>query len=250
MAKDAPPNTKHIHLEGLAVLICGLALLAIGLIGIPASSAAGSSPGTLAAQRLSNELATFARSNGYPVGRPRVRRLDPSSAGRLDLGRGASTAIGGLSLKDRTILLSPDALRAARNAASENGVRIASFQLVKLIIHEQLHQVTWRHRSEWYPVGSPERNRDEGLTEALAWDLARVWCSRSGNTCTGNRRVVQAYTSFVARMRRLALGATGARAFTARPAKIWMRDYLRGGDMRRALLRERARQRRASRHVR
>lgn len=247
MAKDAPRTTTPIHIEGLAILICGLALIGVGLIGFPASPAVGSSSGTLPAQRLSNDLAAFAQGNGYPVGRPRIRRLDPDSAGRLDLGNGASTAIGGLSLKDRTILLSPDALRAARKARVGNGVRIASFQLVKLIIHEQLHQVTWSRRSEWYAVGSAERNRDEGLTEALAWDLARVWCSRGATICTGKRQVVPAYISFVARMRRLALRATGARTFTDRRAKVWMRAYLRGGDRRRALLRERARQRLAAR---
>ncbi len=247
MAKDSPRTTKPIHLEGLVALIAGLALLGVGLVGFPASSATGSASSPLAAQRLSKDLASFARRSGYPVGRPRVRRLDPSSAGRLDLGNGASTAIGGLSLKDNTILLAPDALRAARAARTGNGSRTASFQLVKLMLHEQLHQVTWRKRSEWYAVGSAERNRDEGLTEAIAWDLARIWCSRKGTTCTGTRRVVPAYASFVANMRRLAVDATSARTFTDRPAKIWMRAYLKGGEKRRTLLRDRARQRRALR---
>jgi hypothetical protein len=52
--------------------------------------------------------------------------------------------------------------------------------------------------------------------------------------------VVDAYREPVTRIRRLAMRGTGARSFTARPAKAWMRSYLRADEQGRVALRRAA----------
>jgi hypothetical protein len=238
------PRIRAAHL-----LAAGLLVGAAGLFGLArAQSATAPVAAPVGAQLLSNQLAGFARAGGFPVGTPRVGRLSLSrDEEEAFASAGIVGGIGGLSLKGGEIQLSPATLRAARRVARRGGVTVAPFQLVKLLLHEQLHQVSWRKRDSWYPLGSPERVRDEGATEAAAWILARVWCARPATHCTGNRSVTPAYRSRVSRMRRMAIDGSGARRHTDRAARVWLRAYLRGDDARREALRREALRRREAR---
>jgi hypothetical protein len=210
-------------------------LLGSTLVNAPATSAPAAEPRM---QRVSDTLAASAEAGGYPVGRPRIRSLALDEEERTAFARaGYTNGVRGVSLKGGVIEFSPDALREARSAWQGGGIRSPSFQLVKLVLHEQLHQVTWSGRERWFDLESPERVLDEGVTEALAWDLARVWCHRAGTECVGERGVVDAYRQPVARIRWLAMRAGGTRRFTARPAKAWMRSYLRADESHRVAMR-------------
>ena len=222
-----------------ALIACGAVLVAIVVliaVGSP-QNARANHDAPVAAQAFSDGIAEFLRDNGYPVGRPRVRALRLSARER-DAYRAAGTAgsIGGVSLRGGEIEFSDQILAAAASAQTAERPQ-PSFQLVKLVIHEQLHQVTWSGRSKWFPLESSERERDEGATEALAWDLARIWCARESRTCTGTRIVVPDYAPFVRRIRRLGMDATGSRTATERPVRVWLRTFLAGDDARRSQMR-------------
>jgi len=224
-----------------ATVAGGAVLIGLGglmVIGSPQNARATQHSTPPEAQRLSNELAAFLRKNHYPVGVPTVRPLRLTAAERRAY-REAGTAgsIGGLSLKNGDIEFSPRVLQAAARVQRDHRRTRTSFQLVKLLMHEQLHQATWRGRQNWFPLKSGERARDEGVTEALAWDLARIWCAHPTQTCTGNRGVVPDYASYVRGVRRLAMDAAGSTRFTARPVKVWLRAYLTANDQQRFALR-------------
>lgn len=184
---------------------------------------------------LSQNIYHWLTRNGFPVRDFTVQYGTPDWAQTTDIGNAAPGEVYISPTEAGTL----GAVAARRRLGK--GLNERQIDAVRVLMHEQLHQMRYGRTPDVYGSGSRDAGTpggyEEGATEAVTRDLLPIFINRmfGGESFPGapvplNGETGAAYPQQVTNVRQMSTFGSGAKSYKDRAARVWRRQFLHADE--------------------